>query len=96
MLYIGLAFAFPLVLDLFGMLGRSRVLALFPFFGAILGVYAFLGVGVDGSLTNSFTSPATILASAPSNAFTWYAVTILPLMIAIIGFCLAIYKAVRG
>ena len=70
---------------------RAKVLALFPFFGAIVAAYEFTGVANDGSISISGTS----IISASLSSGTWQAAVLMPLSITVIDFLLCGYVAVK-
>ena len=90
-LYLILGAAFPLVMAILPFIADKKILALFPFFGAIIAAYEFLGVASDGAITNG---SITIL-SANSGSGDWQAAVLMPLAMVIIDFLMAGYTAVK-
>ena len=70
---------------------RGKVLALFPFFGAIIAAYEFLGVASDGAITNA----GTTIISASLSSGSWQAAVLVPLSMVIIDFLLCGYTAIK-
>lgn len=85
----------PLIMSLLGLLGKSRAFAVFPFLGAIVSGFAFLGLGVDGDITTQYSGTQNVLLSASTTSFTWEAIVLIPLFLTIINFLIAGAKAVN-
>ena len=64
--------------------------------GGLVGVYFFLGVGSDGSLTQYSGTTLVYLASATLNQFTWNFVPYLPLALGFMSFMAAMYRVVEA
>ena len=99
-LYLILGIAFPLVLAVIPFMAKSKVLALFPFFGAIIAAYVFLGVAADGCISIGSGGcgaalPSGPIVSASLNSGTWQAALLVPLSMVIIDFLLCGYTAVK-
>jgi hypothetical protein len=68
---------------------RSRVLAIFPLFGALAGVSGLNGLLIDGDLT---TGSSTVIAtSGATNAFIWNGIALFMLLIVLSNFLMVIY-----
>lgn len=89
--YLILGLAVPMVLGIIPFIERNKILALFPFFGAIVAAYEFAGIASDGSITNG---SLTIL-SASLNSGDWQAAVLAPLSMVIIDFLLCGYVAIK-
>ena len=95
-LYVIVGIAFPLCLALIPFIAKNKILAIFPFFGAIIAAYIFLGTASDGCISNGVGGcGSSSIVSASLNSGTWQATLLVPLSMVIIDFLLAGYVAVR-
>ena len=98
-LYLG-GLLVPFVLSLLALLAKVKgaagyIVAGITSIAGLLGIYIFLGVGTDGSLTMYSNGTLEYLASATLNQFTWYFVTVLPLLFTLLAFMSALYRAIQ-
>ncbi len=71
---------FAFIFILFLMKWRPQAVAFFPFFGAFIAIYCFLGVAQDGSLT-AVSNGNNLPIIAASAADEWTGVILVPLLV---------------
>lgn len=85
-----------LMMGLFTVIFKSgKVFAMFAFFGAIISVYTFLGVGGDGNLT-VVSNGANFPIISNSAQLEWTGIVLVPLMFALLDFILSAYRGLKG
>lgn len=85
------------LLALFGRLKGVAALILggITSIGGFVGIYFFLGLASDGSLSEISNGSTIPIASATLNASTWAFVLYLPLGLILMSFVAALYRAIQ-
>ena len=86
----------PLVFDILPFVEFKKVMGVFPFIAGIIGIDFFLGVTSDGNITTGSGNTINYLLSASNTSTTWQGVVLIFGLLALAGFLLTIYVALKG
>jgi len=74
---------------------NTKLLAVFPFFGSILGIFSALGLLTDGDLTTIAGGATNVIATSGSNAFIWTAVSLLAEFLILADVLIIVFKVLH-
>jgi hypothetical protein len=89
-------FAFGLMV----LIRRHIAVAFWPLLGAFMGVYVFLAVGVDGTITESAGVNVGVvvvnpIVTASTTSFAWITVLLIPLFLILMNFMWVLLRGLR-
>jgi hypothetical protein len=87
---------FPLVFSVFAVVTKAKdaggfLVAIMAFGAGVVGVWFFLAVGSDGSLTELSNGVSNVIASAATST-VWSFLTLMPLLLSLMAFFAGMYR----